>query len=281
MATGLWPALKLGASNGVLMGGYPFARNQYFVGANSPVFGVRVDNLQALFDRLVSGDIAFIGPGSYDEEDLVIDTPNVTIIGAGNRGQIGIAPSAVGGNGLQILADGVTLVNVGCAKESTADFALKVGSQTISPDRFRAYGCKIEGDGIAAHLQGAGDVIMDDCEFCWCGSALILESNDIGFNTQIRIKNSLFHNYVTVGLGQFAAAQQVNDLWLIDNVFARQEDGTVGTDDILLADNGNTGLITGNRFPRATNGTGFITIGTGLIYNPNGTEAGWSTARPA
>jgi hypothetical protein len=280
----IWGMLKSPVAAATLSGGFPWARNVYVVGANVPsAFGARVNTIAAALELMIPNDILFLGPGGHAEGNLSIPATltNITIIGAGNRGCSFIEPSGANDEGLEVLADDVTLINVGIAKGTTADYALSVGSASVSPDRFRAYGCKIEGDGVAARLYGAGDVLIDDCEFCWCATALQLRSNAVGFNTQIYIRNSRFHNYTTAGVGEFANAQQVNNLLLADNLFERQEDGTAGTDDILLQDNLNTGLITGNRFPRATNGTGFITIGTGLIYNPNGTEAGWSTARPA
>jgi hypothetical protein len=283
MNQNLWAALKMGASNGMLAGGYGFAGNMYYVGRKAPVFGQRVDTISDALARMDSNDILYLGPQEHAEGNLVIPEglDNITIIGMGNRGSCFIEAPVTTDEGLTVLGDDVTLINVGVAGGDTGDYSLQVGSADVSPARFRAYGCKFENSPIAVRLYGCGDTILDDCEICWAASGMVLRSNLSGFVTQARIKNCLFHNYDNFGVGHHAAAQQVNDLWLVDNVFGRQEDGVAGTNDILLSDNANTGFITGNRFPRATNGTGFITIGTGLIYNPNGTEAGWSTARPA
>lgn len=285
----IWAQIKQAANAGVLAGGYPYARQAWYCGNNMPIFATnRVDTLAQLLAIAQPGDIAFLGPQAYEEGNLVIpeSLSPFTIIGSGNRGSSYIEPLLSSDEGLQILADDVTLINVGVAAGgATGAYAIKVGSQTISPNRFRAYGCKFEGvdavnPGAAVVLQAAGDTIIDDCEICWSANGILFQANDEGYVTQCRIKNNLFHNLVTVGVG-IVAAGGVRNLQLVDNVFDRAEDGTASTDDILLSDNANTGIITGNRFPRATNGTGFITIGTGLIYNPNGTEAGWSTARPA
>lgn len=279
--------LKQAAAAGVLMGGYGYAGNQWYLRGGSipaPDFGQpQIDTWENLLAKMRPGDVAHIGPGFYAEGNLTIpaNKSNLTFIGMGNRGAMGIEASVTTDEGLTVLGDDITLINLGIAGGDTGDYSLQVGNADVSPARFRAYGCKFENSAIAVRLYGAGDVILDGCEICWTTRGIVLRSNAIGFNTQIRIQNCLLHNYVTAGIAEHAAAQQVNDLWLIDNVFGRNEDGTAGTDDILLSDNLNTGFITGNRFPRATNGTGFITIGTGLIYNPNGTEAGWSTARPA
>jgi len=279
----LWPAIKQAAASGVLAGGYGYAKNNWYVGANAPIFGRRVDSIEALLAIAEPGDIAFLGPQEYSEGNLVIPATlsPFTMIGMGNRGSSFIEPSTTTMEGLQVLADDVTLMNVGIAKGATGDYALSVGSQAVSADRFRAYGCKIEGDGVAALLYGAGDVLLEDCEFCWCGTGIQFRSNDIGFNTQIYIRRCRFHDVLTACLGHFAAAQQVNGLNVEDSVFERDESGTPPVDYIMLSDNLNTGYFAGNRFAFATNEADTLAIGTGILWGPNGTEAGWSTARPS
>jgi hypothetical protein len=279
----LWESVKAGAANGVLAGGYPFSRNQWYIGTHAPTFGQRVDTLAQLFALMTPGDIAFLGPGAYNEGNLVIPATltNVTFIGAGNRGAVFIEPSVAGDEGIQVLADDVTLINIGVADGGSGDYGLSVGSQNVSPDRFRAYGCKFEGSAVAARLYGAGDILLQDCEFAWANVGLQLRSNDIGFVTQAFIQNCRFHNNATACLRQFANAQQVNNLQLWNNIFDQLEDGTEPIDFILLEDNGNIGIIAGNQFALATNSAAKLTIGTGLMWGANATEAGWSTARPA
>lgn len=280
---GIWPALKGGIAGAVLAGGYPFSGNSWFVGANAPIFGRRVDTIADAFNVMSPKDILFLGPQRHSEGNLVIPATltNITIIGSGNRGACFIEPSVAGDEGLQVLADDVTLINVGVADGGAGDYGLSVGSADVSPDRFRAYGCKFEGSAVGARLHGAGDVLLDDCEFAWANVGLQFRSNNVGFVTQAFIQRSRFHNNATACISEFAAAQQVNNLQLWNNIFDQLEDGTEPTDFILLSDNGNTGVIAGNMFAIATNATAKLTIGTGLMWGPNGTEAGWSTARPA
>lgn len=281
MTGNLWSQLKFAAGAGILSGGYPFARNFYFVGRNAPQGVQRVDTLAACFNRLVDNDVVMLGPGAHEEGNLIIEANNITILGMGNRGSVFIEPDGANDEGVLVLGDDVTFNNVGIAKGAAGDYALSVGSQTVSPSRFRAYDCKIEGDGIAARLYGAGDVILEDCEFAWCGTGIQFRGNDIGFNTQIYIRKCRFHNFTDAGLGEFAAAQQVNNLEFLNSFMDQTEDGTEPTDFILLSDNANTGLIAGNQFAIATNSNAKLTIGSGIMWGPNGTEAGWSTARPA
>jgi len=283
----LWASLKQGASSGVLAGGYPYAKNNWYVGSNAPVFGRQVDTLAALFAIMEPGDIAFLGPQAYEEGNLVIPEglDNITLIGGGNRGACFIEAPNAGDEGLQVLADGVTLINIGIASGATGDYSLKIGSQTVSPARFRAYECKYEGNESVnpagqVVLQGCGDIIFEDCEFAWGVNGIIGDSNDDGFPTQILVRNCWFHDLTTVHVG-VGAAEHFVELWLENNRFDRDEAGVSPTDFLLLSDNANIGSISGNRFANATNATGVITIGTGLLYMANATEAGWSTARPA
>lgn len=280
MIPGYWGFFKQG---GVLQG-FPYSKNVWYVGRSAPVFGKRAGSLESLFGGAAQpNDVIFIGPGAITEGNLVIPEAltGLTLIGTGGRGAAFIEPETAGDEGLQVLADDTTLINLGVADGGSGDYGLAVGSQTVSPSRFRAYGCKLEGSAIGCRLQQAGDVILDDCEFAWANVGLQLRSGDIGFNTQVVVKGCRFHNNADACIGQFAAAQQVNNFQLWNSFFEQLEDGTEPTDFILLADNGNTGLIAGNMFAIATNDTAKLTIGTGLMWGPNGTEAGWSTARPA
>ena len=285
----IWGAVKTAAGAGILQGGYPFARNVYMVGANVPTFAQSMPSVAAALNIAVTGDVIMLGPQRHQEGNLTLAAgkTNVTIIGMGNRGACYIEPANAGDEGLNVLADDCTLINVGVAGNATGDYGLKVGDNTTEVARFRAMGCKFEGPtganpAAAVVLQQTGDTILDDCEFAWNSNALLLASGASSFVTQTRIQRCLFHNSTTVHIGAIGGAVQVCvDLWVLDNYFAEDEAGVAPTDFILLSDNANTGFITGNRFANPTNATGVITIGTGLIYNPNGTEAGWSTARPA
>lgn len=283
----IWQQLKMASGSGILNGPLPFAQNNWYVGSGDPPVPLnaikRTNTIAEALALMIPGDTLNIGPGGYGEGNLVVPEGlnNITIIGQGNRGACFIEPSVAGDEGLTVLADDVTLVNIGVADGGSGTYALAVGSQTVSPSRFRAYGCKFEGSAIACLLRQAGDVIIDDCEFAWAAIGLQLQSGDIGFNTQVKLINLLFHNNADACISQAAAAQQVNNLQLLNSFFDQLEDGTEPTDFILLADNGNTGLIAGNQFAIATNASAKLTIGTGIMWGPNGTEAGWSTARPA
>ena len=283
MNMNLWDQINYAARSGLLLGGRPWSRNTYWVGSNAPLGTALVDSIEAALSLMIANDMLLLGPQAHEEGNLSIPATKTGLIiaGMGNRGQCFIEPSTSGDEGLEVLADDVTLINVGVADGGSGTYGLSVGSSAVSPDRFRAYGCKFEGSAIAARLMGAGDILLTDCEFAWANVGLQLAPNLIGFVTQAFIQNSRFHNNATACLSHDAAAQVVNNLQLWNNIFDQLEDGTEPTDFILLSDNGNTGVISGNQFAIATNATAKLTIGTGLMWGPNGTEAGFSTARPA
>lgn len=283
LATSLWNGLKYGYGAGTLFGGFPFALNTYFVGTNCPSFVQEKATIALALAAMVPGDVLYLGPQRHQEGNLSIPEAltNITIIGAGNRGACFIEPSTAGDEGLEILGDDVTLINVGVADGGSGDYGLSVGSTSVSPDRFRAFGCKFEGSAIGARLYGAGDVLLTDCEFAWANVGLQLRANSNGLVTQAFIQASRFHNNATACLSQSANQGEVANLQLWNNIFDQLEDGTEPTDFILLQNNGNFGVIAGNQFAIATNLAAKLTIGTGLMWAPNGTEAGFSTARPA
>jgi len=265
--------------------GFPNAKNVWYVGE-----GQAVQTLTELFTLMQPGDVAFLAPGAYVEGNLVIPATltGITLIGVADslasRGAAFIEPATVGHAGLQVLANDVTLINIGVASEATGAHSLKIGSNSVNVARFRAYRCKLEGNEAAnpagqVVLQGCGDIIFEDCEIAWGVNGIIGGANLNGFPTQILFRNCWFHDLTTVHVG-IAAADHFIELWLRDCIFDRNEAGVAPTDFILLSDNANIGSITGCRFANATNQAAVITIGTGILYMANATEAGWSTARP-
>lgn len=282
MIPGFWTHLK-----GGLQQGFPFAGNTYYVGSGAPTFVKRVETIQKAIDLMVARDVLLLGPGSYDEVlTWKIGLNNATVIGLGNRGDVAIAPSGTNKTALKIegtatRTEGVTLINVGCEGDGTGGGLHVLGNIR----RMRFYGCKFEGGAFSAQLQsnanGAiGDTILDDVELAWATDALLIAVTGGGDPvTQTYLRNSLLHNYTSRGVrvtDTFTA-----DLWIQKNTFARQENGTQPTNEYVKADIASTtGFISENSFATPTNAATKLAIATNVIWGPNGTEAGWSSARP-
>jgi hypothetical protein len=226
--------------------------------------------------RVLAGDVIAIMPGSYDEQVTIAAAKSgISLIGLGNRGSVCIAPSGTNKTALTVSADDVTLINIGCEGDGTG------GGLVVSDDvaRFRAYGCKLEGGALATKLIGVGDLLMDDCEYCWTASGLLFAVGAEGFCTQVKISRPRFHNCETVCAGLATNGGVVN-LDLSEGVFDNAEDGTPPTDYIKIDRVGDTGIISGCRFATATNAAAVLTIAAGIMWVGNVTEAGVSAARP-
>jgi len=294
MGQQLWNEIHRASESGFLSGAvgpYGFTRNFYWVGANAPISAKRVDTLQAAMDLVISEDVIMAAPQTHAEANLILPAldptgaalKGVTLIGAGAQGDMWVNTGVAGDEGLRVLANYTTLINFGIGGGSSADYALNVRAV----EGFRAFHCKFEGpDGTCVLLDGTatGQVSFAriyDCEFAFCGSALLGDNSAFGFPTQVEIKNCLFHNFTVVGVGDGPTGGGFADIWLTDNVFADDEAGAAPTQYINLARAGDSGIISGNRFSTPTHATGVLTIGAQMIWVANGTEAGWSTARPS
>lgn len=241
--------------------------------------------IQPVINEAKAGDTIYIAPGSYDET-VTVNKNDLTLIGLGGRGEAYINPTTVGAAGVEITADGVTVINLAVAGESTADYALKLtgaGDCTL-------IGCSFEGPtGTVVLLGGTDDDqcsndVFDDCEFKWGGSGLLFDNSGYGYPTQIAVRRCKFHNLSVVHIGDGPTGGGVVNVEVTDCVFDNAEDATEPTDYIKLDRSGggatDTGIISGCRFARADNEADVLTIAAGIIWCANATEAGWSTGRP-
>ena len=255
--------------------------------ADGKTWSSAVKTITYAHDTLASaGDVIKIAGGAAYDETVNITKARMVLIGVGTRGLPFINPTTAAASGMKITADSVTIVNLGIAGESTATSALEIeGAQEVRLRR-----CKIEGNSgatIVLLLLGGtassqvGNLMIDDCEFAFGGTGIRFDNSGYGFPTQVRIKESHFHETTVACMAILAGTGGVRDLWVLDSLFANSEDATEPTDFILVNRVGDTGYFGGNHFANPTNDTAQITIAAGIIWGPNGTEAGWSTARPA
>jgi hypothetical protein len=300
MGSNLWTEVHRASESGILSGTttpYGFTRNFYWIGANAPRSAKRIDTIAAALARLISGDVVMCAPQTHSEASLVIPalepdgiTPlkEVTLIGAGARGDMWLNTGVASDNGLQVRANYTTLINFGIGGGSSADYALNVWGV----EGFRAQGCAFEGpDGTCVLIddEAAGATLAEsssflkirDCEFKFCGSALLFGRSLGGFCTQMEVKDCLSHNFTVVGVGDSANGGGVLNLELTDSVFDNVEGATNPTDYIKVDRVGDDGIISGCRFALATNASADLKIAAGIRWVANATEAGWSTARPS
>lgn len=245
----------------------------------------------AALTAAISGDVILVSPGAYDEQVTIARAKSkLMIIGVGGRGAVFIQPSANPSTALTNEADDVTLVNIGCEGKGTGGGLVNRGA------RFRVIGSKIEGGTIAMTLtlgtaaqiaagtNGKGaDLWIIDCEICWSTKGVQLIATDYGALTQIRFRGCTFHDNTAADFEESGGSASIRyrDLDIGDCAFQRQEDGTEPTAYILLNDdNGNKGVVHGNTFPTALNGSKNL-VSTGLIWVGNYHTGGISTAQPS
>lgn len=239
--------------------------------------------IQKAIDSASANETIYVAAGAYDET-VTVDVAGLSIIGIGGLGSAFIEPSTAGAEGMQVTVDDVTLINIGIACDDTGSYALNLNAAA----RFRAYFCKIEGadttgslvlcDGTAT--DQTADALFQNCEFAYAAKGFTFDDSVYGYPTQIMVDSCRFRD-ITTNMFGIATNGLVYGLYVTNCIFGNTEANVAPTDYILLSDNTNTGFFAGNYFATATNATGVLTIGTGIMWGPNGTEAGWSTARPA
>lgn len=236
--------------------------------------------LQAVIDDAVAGDVIYIDPGTYDE-NIVVATAGLTLVGVGARGQPWINPAT--GVGLQIdTVDDIVIVNLGIAGDGSPAAALRLTSTSES----RFYGCKFEGSAdVLVLLEGSdtaqcANLMFFDCEFAWGTVGMEFDNSSYGYPTQILVRRCFFHDVTTAHMRDEAAGGAAKDLWVEDCRFMNSEDGTEPTDYIILDHVDNTGFFSGNYFAAATITAAKMTIDAGIIWVGNYAENGLSAARP-
>lgn len=249
--------------------------------------------IQAAITAASALDTIVVEPGDYTENLTVLRAkPNLNIVGLGGYGDVAVQ-ALTDGVALTAHADALTLRNIDLSGDGAGGAAIVTGK------RFRAHASKFEGGtnvftigpgtlaNKAAGLQGNGsDSLLEDCELAWATKGIILQGTDFGGTTQNRFRRCAFHNLSAasiaeaVGTGGSAAVTFFN-LEVTDCVFDTAEDGTVPTKWVSLnANNANTGILSGCRFPTALN-SGKNLVSTKLLWIGNYHTGGLSNAQPS
>jgi len=279
----------------IISGGTVLRGGRVIEGAETPFGANRYvaysATIASVLDQAVAGDTIYIQPGEYNEAVTIARAKsNLTLIGMGGRGSVFIAPTTSNATAMTILADDVTLVNIGCDGDGTGSGLVNYGRRT------RGYGCKIEGGTVGLKLtlgtvaqinagtHGKGDdTWWVDCEIAWNTKGVELVATDYGAVTQARFRACTFHDNSAADFEESGGTASIRyrDLDIGSCHFLRQEDGTEPTAYVLLNDdNGNKGVVHGCTFPTALNG-GKNLVSTGLIWTGNFHTAGISTGQPS
>jgi hypothetical protein len=277
-ATSIWGQLKIASAAGILFGGYPFARNFYFVGDNAPVFGQQVSTIQGAADLMVDGDVLMLGNQEYDENVTFTGKNNVTVIGTAPRGSTRVT-ALTNGTAFTINGgQGVQLININAEGRGTGG-GVKLDGQIR---RFVASLCKFHGGAVAFLISPAAggqivDCLLDDCEIALATTGI---SNVVGGGDpthRLTVRNSRFYALTTDCVVSAGAAINTQ---ILNNFFTNDGD-TEPTRFVKLDGAGDSGLVAGNQFATPTNANTKFVLDADVMWGANATEAGWSSARPA
>ena len=247
--------------------------------------------IQAAINAAVAGrgDVIVIQRGTYTET-LAINKAGLTLMGAVPYGY----PDHVIVTGRSVVtANGVSGYNLEFFSNSTTAASLVVGTAVTEAVGSWWENCSFASDGITepacgALVSGGNDHAFVNCRFIDNGRGLIIHSGITSFASGLQVRECQFLENTTVDLGDGASGDTtlgglgesggVRNLVCVRNTFGGGV--TIPTDFVNFAGTSN-GYMGQNLFASATNASATITVPAGILIGPNGTEAGWSTARPA
>ena len=256
---------------------------------NNDLDGLSWETAVATFTKAIDlatagrGDQIHARPGDYDEAEINVNKADLTIIGHGADGAVGITPAA-GISAMKITANDVVLQNLRIEGNATADYALQVTDAVLG---FRSYGVLYrggEGSNPAIEFVGVGDAYIVGGEIAWAGVGIEF-ADSTGFNTQVHILGVHFHNITAThilskDLGDTTGGG-VRNLRVQHCSHDNLEVGTVPTAKIVaVAQAGSTGLFSDNTYP-ITDTTAQMLVATGILWVANKIPAGLSDGQPS
>ena len=246
--------------------------------------------IQAAVDEAVSGrgDVIVIQRGTYTET-VTANKNGLTLLGAVPYGY----PDHVIITGRTVFrGSNISAYNIEFFSNSTIGASLKIGDGTAESVSNYLENCSFASDGTTepacgALVVGGNDHSFIGCRFIDSTRGLIVHSGLSSFASGLRVKACEFLENTTVDFGTGAAGDDqysggvdtgIRNLICVDNDFGGGV--TIPTDFVNIS-GASSGYMARNTFASTTNASATITIPAGILYGPNGTEAGWSTARPA
>ena len=247
--------------------------------------------IQAAVDAAVSGrgDVIVIQRGTYTE-NLSIVKVGLTLLGAVPYGY----PDHIIIRGATVIeAANVSAYNLEFFSNSTTRISVKVGDATAEAPSSHFEVCSFASDGTTEpacglRIAGGNDHSIIRCRIIDNTRGIIIHGGITSNPSGIRIIGNDFLEQTTVDVGTGASGDPTGfiggedngtrNFLCMDNTFGGGV--TIPTDFVNIAGTSN-GYMARNTFASTTNASATITIPAGILYGPNGTEAGWSTARPA
>lgn len=260
-----------------LGGGFNLGSVYRIVNPTTPTSGplLGAANVYTTISRAITaalpGDVIVIMPGSYNEA-LTVNKANLTFIGSGTPGAVSIATTGTT-VAATITANGCSFINLNFDAVAGAAYSVAITAVT----RVKFYGCRFSTNSTALVLaNNVTDAVFQDCEFADGVNGIVFATAN---SARWFIRDCRFRNISTVHITDGAVA--CTNLNVTDCTFDAAANGTEPTDYLTVDTAASSGIFSGNRFAVATNAAAVLTIGANIQWGPNGTEAGWSTARPA
>lgn len=259
--------------------------------------------LGAAISEAVSGrgDRIVLQRGTYSVSDLAVNKAGLVIEAANPYGY----PDHVLIQGdVYVTASGVTLRGMEFFSGSASEGSVAVGMTSAGAfsevNGFTAERCSFASDGTSEpeyglRIFGGNNHTLIGCRFVDNTRGLSLRSGSDSFVSGVRIlfceflENTAYDigtgsptenpdgslDVTGDGLGRDGGVRNLVCKW---NTFGA---GEVTPTDFINIVGTSSGVMAENTFASATNASATITIPAGILYGPNGTEAGWSSARPA
>lgn len=270
----------------------PFGRKLYVSNAAVNEHGVRPGfvTIASAISNAQAGDTITIGRGTYTEN------PNFNLAGLTVRaGYTGGYPDQVVITGTSTVnASNVTIEGIEFFSNSATAASLQVGS-TTEVNSFVARRCSFASDGTTEpryglRIRGGNNHRVEFCRFVDNTYGFVVHSGLSSFASGVTAIGNEFLENTTLDFGNLGtgdpnsaagAEYGIHNLLYVDNYHGRGQ--VTPTDFVNITDTNGTssGFMARNTFASATNASATITIPAGILYGPNGTEAGWSTARPS